>query len=75
MLNYLLQLELKINYDQFCRLWIAITVKTKGVIQKREFIRILYTGSLETSISLSPRFFPDNPSHSRFFTDILCNST
>jgi hypothetical protein len=74
MLNYLLSADLKISYEQLLRLWNACTVKTKGVIQKKELIRVLYNGSLENnSVSVQSKFFSEKDSQFRFFTDVLCN--
>jgi hypothetical protein len=74
MLNYLLQMqEIRITHDQLLRLWDAITVKTKGTIQKKELIKVLYTGSLEGNFMIQTRFFPDKDGQHRFFLQTLCN--
>ena len=74
MLNYLLQMqELKITHEQLLRLWDAIAVKTKGSIQKKELIKVLYSGSFESVLTIQQRFFSEKDGQQKFFLQTLCN--
>jgi hypothetical protein len=56
------------------RLWDVATVKTRGTIQKKELIKVLYTGSLETAFTIQARFFPDKEAQAKFFLHTLCRA-